>query len=309
MTKRKLEELSVAFPEQKKNTSFNNHQFLDEVRKKLSSWQKILEFCEGYSEDNVVVLYFKLNAKVHLGFCELKELEKIFQVKTQNSFDTFILARTYEKLDNYIKAKELYSISANEGNAEAQNNLGFHYQFPKDPEDQDLKQAVYWYTRSSSQNNSSAQNNLGFCYKHGFGVKKDLFRGFSLFETAAYDGNPTAQSNLGICYLKGEGVQKNPQKALEWTQKSALQGCTEAQYNVALILETEYEDFEGAYDCYHYAYSNGNEEALEKLRYFEEKGLTFELFFKKNKMYLKLVPWDQGTMTFSDVIVYTQNKE
>ena len=308
MTKRKLEVDTTIFPEQKKVQNFNNQKFLEEVRQKLSSWEKILEFCEGFSEDNVVVLYFKLNAMVHLGKCDIRELEKIFQAKSQNSFDTFILARTYEKLDNIKKAKELYRISANEGNAEAQNNLGFHYQFPKDPLEQDFKQAVYWYDRSAKQNNSSAKNNLGFCYKHGFGVKKDLFHGFSLFETAAYEGNPTAQSNLGICYLKGEGVEKDAQKALEWTQKSALQGCNEAQYNVALILETEYEDFEGAYDCYHYAYSNGNEEAYEKLKYFEENGLTFELFFKKNKMYLKLVPWDQNTILFSDVIVYTQNE-
>jgi TPR repeat protein len=290
---------STSPPDHKKHFSpFDPRKFILLVQNK--SLEDIVKFCEDYSQKHMVVSYFKTIALIELKRATLEDLQDILEFETQDSFEIFISAKIYEKLSNYQKAYEYYTISATKGNPEAQNSLGYYYQFSEDNV-KDLEKAFHWYTLAANQMNRSAQNNLGYCYKIGAGCQKNIKKAFSLFERASDAGNAAAQNNLGLLYWKGEGCDVDISRALEYFQKSALQGNTEAQLNIGVIFEEEFQNFDEAYDCYQFALVNGNEQAEERMKRIENEGLTFQFHFKKNKMYIKLT---HCNVNFLDVDIY-----
>ena len=62
---------------------------------------------------------------------------------------------------DYKKAFDLFTKSAEQGYIRAQNNLGWMYAEGKGTP-QDDKQAVHWYTKSAEQGDAWAQHNLGW---------------------------------------------------------------------------------------------------------------------------------------------------
>jgi TPR repeat protein len=278
---------------------FDTRNFINLIKNK--SLEEIVEFCETFSQQNIVVSYFQTVALLDLKKASLKDLEKLLDYETSEPFEIFILAKINEKLSNHEKAFELYSLSASKGNAEAQNNLGYYFQYAEGGNIQDFDNAVYWYNLSAKQFNTSAMNNLGYCFKTGLGCEKNLQKAFSLFERASEAENASAQNNLGICYWKGEGCDVDITRALENFQKSALHGNLDAQYNIGAIFEEEFQNFDEAFDCFQFAFVNGHEGAEERMNRIESEGLTFHSHFKKNKMYIKLTHLNEF---FSDISIY-----
>ena len=76
----------------------------------------------------------------------------------------------------------------------------------------------------AEQGDVEAQFELGFMYDFGNGVEKDASKAVYWYQKAANLGNATAQSNLGHMYAAGEGVTKDASKAVYWFQKAANQG-------------------------------------------------------------------------------------
>jgi TPR repeat protein len=262
--------------------------------------EEIVEFCESFSQKNFVVSYFLTIALIDLKKASLEDLQKLLDFEPSEPFEIFIKAKIYEKLSDNQKAFEYYTLSARQGNAEAQNNLGFYYQFSEENV-QDFEQAIYWYKLSANQLNTSAMNNLGYCYKTGTGCERDFFKAFSYFERASDAENASAQNNLGLCFWKGEGCDVDINRALEFFQKSALHGNLDAQYNIGVIFEEEFLNFDEAYDCYQFAFINGHEGAEEKMKRLENEGLPFQFHFKKKRMYIKLTPLN---LFFSDIKIF-----
>ena len=62
--------------------------------------------------------------------------------------------------------------SAEQGNAEAQYNLGLMYYNGEDVE-KDFPTAKYWFEKSAEQGNAEAQYKLGDIYYNGQGGKRD----------------------------------------------------------------------------------------------------------------------------------------
>ncbi|KAJ3094629.1 hypothetical protein HDU97_007858 [Phlyctochytrium planicorne] len=110
------------------------------------------------------------------------------------------------------------------------NSLGICYEQGKGVE-QNIKEAIKWYTKSAKQGNSNAQHNLGLCYDEGHGVEKDFTVAFTWYNKSAEQGNAQAQYNLGLCYFDGNGVEQNSKEGVKWFTKSAEQGNAGAQYN------------------------------------------------------------------------------
>jgi TPR repeat protein len=273
---------------------FDPRVFINHIHRK--PLQEIVEYCESFSQKNIVVSYFQIIAQIDLKKATLEDLQKLLDFEPSEPFEIFIFAKIYEKLSDHQKAFEYYTLSARQGNAEAQNNLGYYYQFSEDS--QDFEQAIYWYKLSANQLNTSAMNNLGYCYKIGAGCEKDFSKAFSYFERASDAGNASAQNNLGLCLWKGEGCDIDISMALQYFQKSALHGNLEAQYNIGVIFEEEFLNYDEAYDCYQFAFVNGHEGAEEKMKRLENEGLPFQFYFKKNRMYIKLTPLN---LFFSDI--------
>ena len=81
-----------------------------------------------------------------------------------------------------------------------------------------------WYRLSADQGNASAQNNLGVMYDNGEGVLKDDAEAVRWYRLSADQGNASAQYNLGVSYANGEGVLKDDAEAVRWYRLSADQG-------------------------------------------------------------------------------------
>ena len=99
---------------------------------------------------------------------------------------------------NSDKDYERLGLSAEQGNAVAQYNLGNSYYQGQDTE-QDYKKAVKWLTKAALQDHAMAQNNLGCCYQDGLGVKQSHEKAVEWFTKAAEQGCAAAQFNLAYC--------------------------------------------------------------------------------------------------------------
>ncbi len=87
-------------------------------------------------------------------------------------------------------------VKAEQGNADAQLNLGLMYAYGLGVL-QDDKQAVNWYRKAAEQGDALAQNNLGLMYRNGQGVIQDWVMAHMYSNIAAANGNKDAAKNRG----------------------------------------------------------------------------------------------------------------
>ena len=109
------------------------------------------------------------------------------------------------------------------GKAWAQSMLGQRYDNGVGVE-QSYQQAKELFELSASQGNISAQYNLGLIYHKGQGVDQSDERAAEYYKAAATQGLASAQFNLGALYANGQGLEKSYETARKWWMKSAEQG-------------------------------------------------------------------------------------
>ena len=81
-----------------------------------------------------------------------------------------------------------YKLAAEQGDADAQTQMGFMYNKGKGVPQND-KTAVKWWTLAAEQGNALAQGNLGAGYAFGRGVLKDYVYAHMWGNIAATNGN------------------------------------------------------------------------------------------------------------------------
>lgn len=81
-----------------------------------------------------------------------------------------------------------------------------------------------WYQKAADQGNAAAQNNIGYLYDYGRGVPQNRFEAIKWYQLAAAQGYAIAQNHIGDLYYYGRGVIRNYHEAKKWYQKSAAQG-------------------------------------------------------------------------------------
>ena len=97
----------------------------------------------------------------------------------------------------------------------------------------DDKKRVEYYSLSSEQSNSVAMNNLGYCYEKGEGTDVNKTKAFEWYEKSANLGSSVAMNNVGMYYHNGfGGVTKDLNRAREWYTEAAAQGNTDAQIDL-----------------------------------------------------------------------------
>ena len=96
---------------------------------------------------------------------------------------------------------------AEDGDADAQNNLGYMYR-DGNGVPQDYKEAVKWYTKAAEQGVAIAQKNLGLRYYFGEGVPKDLVPAYAWFNIAQANGDEDAKKLRDELELTPEQVAK-----------------------------------------------------------------------------------------------------
>jgi TPR repeat protein len=111
---------------------------------------------------------------------------------------------------DYAQAAFWYRKAAEQGNVYAQNNLGVLYADGRGVP-QDYAQALFWYLKAADeQGNAEAQYELGVKYEKGLsGVPQDYAQAASWFRKAAEQGNAEAQYELGVMYEDGQGVPQD----------------------------------------------------------------------------------------------------
>ena len=88
----------------------------------------------------------------------------------------------------------------------------------------DYATALEEWTPLAEQGNAPAQNNLGFMYRNGRGVPQDDQTAVKWYTLAAEQGYALAQGNLGVMYAFGEGKLKDYVYAHMWGNIAALNG-------------------------------------------------------------------------------------
>ena len=92
------------------------------------------------------------------------------------------------------------------------------------------------YKASAEQGDAEAQFNLGWCYDDGRGVAKDYVEAVKWYRKAAEQCHTEAQLNLGYCYANGQGVVKDKVEAYAWLSMAAKADSDAAESRDLLIF-------------------------------------------------------------------------
>lgn len=124
---------------------------------------------------------------------------------------------------DYKTAIEKFKLSAEQGLAEAQYNLGLMYDMGQGVK-QDYAEAVKWYRLSAEQGSVIAQFSLGAMYLEGQGITQDYKEAIKWLRLSAEQGHAIAQFNIGSMYAKGVGVIQDFVQAHKWFNIAAANG-------------------------------------------------------------------------------------
>jgi TPR repeat protein len=137
---------------------------------------------------------------------------------------------------HYATAMRAWLKLANEGAAEAQNNVGHLYEQGFGVS-QNYTEAMNWYRQAADQGLAEAQHNMGMLYYHGYGVAENQRTAAKWFKRAALQELVDSESMLGLAYHEGKGVELNYQLAKHWFKKGALKAYGNAQFMYAFMLQ------------------------------------------------------------------------
>jgi TPR repeat protein/sugar phosphate isomerase/epimerase len=119
------------------------------------------------------------------------------------------------------------------------NRRGDDYYFGRNGFPHDDTQAVRWYRKAAEQGDAAAQNGLGFMYENGRGgLTKSDVEAVRWYRKAAEQGFAHGQANLGVMYEYGRGgLAKSDVEAVRWYRKAAEQGDAQGQAYLAEMYE------------------------------------------------------------------------
>ena len=117
------------------------------------------------------------------------------------------------------------------------------------------EKAAYWWNQAAIQGTASAMDFLAIAYRHGRGVKQNLYKATELMRIAAEKDNSWAQLNYGDMFRDGDvwiktdsvsingdnyciiRVKPNINKAKEWWKKALENGNDSAKERLEKIYE------------------------------------------------------------------------
>ena len=131
------------------------------------------------------------------------------------------------KAGDYATALKEWKPLAEQGNADAQRNIGYMYNMGKGVL-KDYSEALRWYRLAAEQGNTDALNSIGVMYQNGHGVLQDFFEAVKWYRLAVEQGNSQAQNNLGAMYQFGSGVLQDNLAAHMWYNIASANGNEKA---------------------------------------------------------------------------------
>ena len=91
--------------------------------------------------------------------------------------------------------------------------------------------------KDANEGNAIAQNNLGFNYLYGQnGFDQDTSKAIKYLNLAAEQEQVNAMTTVGWFYFTGDfGAPKNDEEAIYWNQRASDLGCATASYNMGFF--------------------------------------------------------------------------
>lgn len=175
-----------------------------------------------------------------------------------------------------LNAFDAFKSSAEQGNERGQLSLANFYILGRPGIPQNYTEAFKYYTLSADQGNVEAINNLGYMYQVGLGTPINLEVGFGLIKTAADQGNAGAQVNVGICFQNGTGTKVDDKEAFKYYKLAADQGDAFGQNSLGWFYEQgkgTQVNMELAYKYTNLSAAQGNVAALQRLATYHRMGL------------------------------------
>jgi TPR repeat protein len=130
--------------------------------------------------------------------------------------------------------------AAEQGNPQAQYDLGAFYQFGRGVPI-DKAKAAEWTGRAADVGLPEAQVEYGVMLFKGQGVAVDEGRAAKLFRLAAEQGNPVGQNRLARLYANGVVVKADPVQAAKWHLLSRAAGVSDFSLDIVLSKLTKEE--------------------------------------------------------------------
>jgi len=143
------------------------------------------------------------------------------------------------------EAAKWYRMAAEQGNAQAQFDLGDMYIVGSVGIDANVDEALRLWRLAASQGHAGAQNSLGKWEGLLVSVcehmrdKQDYAEAMKCFRRFADQGNAKAQRELAGMYRFGRGVASNRDEAIRLYRLAALQGDAEAQFDLGNMYQFE----------------------------------------------------------------------
>ena len=153
---------------------------------------------------------------------------------------------------------------AEDGDPEAQFQLGNRIYYGTDGAEEDKQEALRWYRMAAEQGHDRAQREMGFCYESGNGVEKDYEEALRWYHLAADQDNSSAMRDIGMMTEWGYGTEPDVEAGREWYLKAAESGYIHA-----------YEDL-----AYSYLHQPGNRDAARAAMYLEKGAEAGDSFCK-----------------------------
>lgn len=129
------------------------------------------------------------------------------------------------------RARELFTMAASKGRAEAHAHLGFmHLRAGRNDS------AVYHLKKAADGGEKLGYHGMGFVSLHGIGVEKNARMAAEYFAKAAEMDHAEAMFNMAIMYLKGVGVPQSSKDAFHLFQKAARFSHMQSNFYVGLMF-------------------------------------------------------------------------
>ena len=234
--------------------------------------QKDLKTLSLYRLDTILNNYKYLNVHDNVLEC-LKRNDDIFSVKRILGF--FYANGDYPDEETSEKYFNSLMESANNGNSEAQHQLGIAYKEGNGVAlESNYEKALFWLKKAAEQNNPEALFDLGRIYDRGdCGVTENHIEAFNWYLKAAQQENPNAMTTLAYIYEKGEVISQDKHEAAQWRLKSiehgedsmytlysnSLKGDNESRSALLELAEKGYDEAQNYLGDIHYIDKNYNE--------------------------------------------------
>jgi TPR repeat protein len=99
--------------------------------------------------------------------------------------------------------------------------------------EENLENAVHYYTLSARYGNSEAQWRLGACYQYGCGTPQNSLKAFHWYSKSCNQNDLKGKVYLAKLFLKGCGCSRNEKKGFSLLLSAAEAGCFDAFFDLA----------------------------------------------------------------------------